>query len=389
MAEDQEIRRLPPRTSCLAIAPDGKTCFGAAWTHRWFRWDFASGKELESVDAPIGPTETIAFSPDGKYVATLFGVWDLATGKLLQHMPPPVAGGGPFFFSPDGKTLVYGAGGLATLSLLETSTWKQINRDFEPPVPFVNTFPLGLDTCCCRLSPDGKVLATTGVLWDWASGKLLGKIEHVYPDGMIGQLGPIAFSPDGKRLVCVASLSPPKAHVQVWDLAARKLVRDSEMADWPKELVRNVQLLADGKLLAAGWLPPRPPWRGMMRSPEEQDRPIPEDWPATMPPMPDGVVRVWDAETGKEKFRLKFPQQWDNSALPPVCSPDGKLAVTASTCDSVVRFWDLASGKEVGRFRCPVTGVHWLVFSPDGRILAVSAKDTTVLLVDVRQVVGK
>jgi WD40 repeat protein len=168
--------------------------------------------------------------------------------------------------------------------------------------------------------------------------------------------------------------------------------------------VRNLQLLDDGKLLAAGWLPPRPPWKGMLRFPEEQNKPIPADWPDTMPPMPDGVLRVWDTATGKEKLRLEFPQQWDNSALPPVCSPDGKLAVTASFCDNLVRFWDLDMtgktapgetpgrlrfGKEVGQFRCPVNGVHNLVFSPDGRILAVSVVDTTVLLVDVGQVVGK
>jgi RNA polymerase sigma factor (sigma-70 family) len=397
MAADREIRRLSARASCLAIAPDGKSCFGAAWNHRWFRWDFATGKELDSADAPTAPAETVVFSPDGKYVVTHYGVWDRATGKLLRQMPPPSPGGGPFFFSPEGKTLVYGAGGVATLSVMETDTWKPGKREFEPPLPLVNNFPLGLDTSSCRVSPDGKVLATPTATWDWAGGKLLGKHEHTYPDGVVGQLGPIAFSSDGERLVSVALLPAPQAHVQVWDLADSKLISDREMTDWPKGLVRNLQLLDDGKLLAAGWLPPRPPWKGMLRFPEEQDKPIPADWPATTPPMPDGVVRVWDAATGREKSRLEFPQQWDNSAIPPVCSPDGKLAVTASSCDSLVRFWDLDMtgktpgrfGKEVGQFRCPVNGVHCLVFSPDGRILAVSAEDTTVLLVDVGQVVGK
>lgn len=389
MAADREIRRLPARTSCLAIAPDGKTGYGAALNYRWFRWELATGRELDPLDAPTAPAETIVFSPDGKYVVTHFGAWDRATGKLLRHMPPPTPGGGPFFFSPDGKALIYGADGIATLCLLQTSAWKPSRRDFEPALPFANYFPLGLDTSSCRLSPDNKFLATPTVTWDWASGKVHGKHEHTYPDGMIGQLGPITFSPDSRRLICVALLPAPEAHVQVWDLAASKRISDKAMTAWPKELVRNVQLLADGKLLAAGWLPPRPPWKGMMRWPEEQDKPIPADWPDTMPPMPNGVLHVWDTATGKKKFSFEFPQQWDNSALPPVCSPDGTLAVTASSCDSLVRFWDLASGKEVGRFRCPTNGVHCLAFSPDGQALAVSAEDTTVLLVDVRQVTSR
>jgi WD40 repeat protein len=181
----------------------------------------------------------------------------------------------------------------------------------------------------------------------------------------------------------------PKTHVQIWNIADRKLISNQGMSAWPKEPFRSLQLLADGKLLAVGWLPHRPPWQGMLRSPEAMHEPIPADWPATMPPLPDGIVRVWDTATGKETYLLKFPQHWDNSTHPPVCSPDGKLVATASFCDNRIRFWDLASGKEVGRFRCPVNGVETMVFSPDSRILAVSAKDTTVLLIDVAQVVGQ
>jgi len=45
----------------------------------------------------------------------------------------------------------------------------------------------------------------------------------------------------------------------------------------------------------------------MLRWPEEQHKPIPADWPVTMPPMPDVVVRVWDPATGKEKNRFQYP----------------------------------------------------------------------------------
>ena len=401
---NREIRRLPAHLSTAMISPDGKTFYGAAWRYRWTRYDFATGKELETVDAPIAPSELIAFSPDGKYVVTqnstftadrnfdparayfVVRVWDRATGKCLHQISTFL--GNLLFFTPDGKTLVYGCGGVASIFVLDTSTWKSTKRDFEPALPLVANFPTGLGASTCVLSPDGKVLATPNALWDWASGKLLGKIEHKYANDMIGQLGPIAFTPDSKQLLSVASLPAPEVHLQVWNVAERKLQSDRVMTDWPKGLVMNSQLIADGKLLAAAWLPPRGPWRGMLRWPEEQDKPIPADWPATMPPMPDAVARVWDAATGKEKGRVKYVQNENMSEIPALFSPDGKLVVTANYHDEVVHFRDPASGKEVGRFRCRVKGVQSMTFSPDSQVLAVSAKDTTVLLVEVRKVVS-
>jgi RNA polymerase sigma factor (sigma-70 family) len=405
LEKDREIRRLPNHAA-YAISLDGKIGFGTDWTGvngRWFRWDIATGKEVDAVDAPISPPGPVVFSPDGKYVATLDStssasktfdpakkyfvvrIWDRATGKCLHQISTFL--GNLLFFTPDGKTLVYGCGGVSSIFVLDTSIWKSTKRDFEPAQPLVANFPVGLGTSTCVLSPDGKVLATPQALWDWASGKLLGKLEHKYADDMIGQLGPIAFSPDSKQLFCVASLPAPQVHLQVWNVADRKLRSDKVMTDWPKGLVRILQLGTDGKWLAAVWLPPRGPWRGMLRWPEDQGKPIPADWPATMPPMPDADVRVWDAAAGQEKVRLKYPQNENMSDMPALFSPDGKLVVTANYHDEVVHFRDPISGKVVGRFRCGVKGVLSMTFSPDSRVLAVSAKDTTVLLVDVHKVV--
>jgi WD40 repeat protein len=401
---DREIRR-SPNNAAYAISPDGKTGFGADWTGvngRWFRWDIATGKEVDAVDAPISPPGVVAFSPDGKCVATIDStatasknydrtkkyfvvrVWDRATGKCLHQISTFV--GNLLFYTPDGKTLVHGSAGISSIFVLDTSTWKSTKRDFEAPLPFVNNFPIGTGDSACVLSPDGKVLATRNAMWDWASGKVLGKIEDKGAQETFGSVGPIAFSPDSKQLFRAAA-RPGKAHVQIWNIADQKLVSDQEMTDWPKDPRQDVNLSADGKFLAAGWLPPRGPWRGMLRFPEDT-RPIPDDWPATMPAMPPAGAGIWDIATGKERVRFKYPQNENMSDIPALFSPDGKLAVSANYNDEVVHFYDAASGKEVGRFRCGIKGVHTMCFSPDSQVLAVSAKDTTILLVDVRKVLS-
>lgn len=406
MEADREIRRLPARTPFGAVAADGKTCYGSA-QYRWFRFDFASGKEIDPVDAPTMPPERIAFSPDGKYVGTPFGVWDRSTGKRLY--PMPILYDRPFFFTPDSKTFVYGGTDPIVLTL-DVATGKPIKRKFEPLV-FGAFPPVGMNTFDFRMSPDGKVLAAFGcnsspvhimpiILWDWASGKLIGKLEHDFLDGTgTDQTIPIVFSPDSKHLTC---LGYPEKRMQVWRLADRKLISDKLMSDWPLQKgyrdrqlqgYRECQIIDGGSLVAASWLPPRPRWKGMLEIGKgelgkEFAEPDPKDLPATMPPMPDGLVRAWDAATGKEKYRLTFPRK-DESEITPLCSPDGKLVVTANSSDSLVRFWDLASGKEVGQFHCPGNGAYWLTFSPDSAVLAVSTKDTTVLLVDVRKVLSK
>ncbi len=204
---DREIRRLGARTSCLAIAPDGKTCFGAAWTHRWYRWDFATGKELDPVDGPTAPAETIVFSPDGKYVVTHYGVWDRATGKHLLHLPQPHPGSGPFFFTPDGKTLIYGAGGVSTLFLMEAGTWKATRRDLEPGMPFVANLPIGLDVGDCRVSPDGKVLATTSAIVELARRQIVKQARVCLQGRTVPAAGPhrLFSGQQAPRLRCFSS----------------------------------------------------------------------------------------------------------------------------------------------------------------------------------------
>src|SRR5262249_6387290 len=98
----------------------------------------------------------------------------------------------------------------------------------------------------------------------------------------------------------------------------------------------------------------------------------------------DRVVRLWDAETGKELRRF---EGHDHHVHAVALSPDGRWM--ASGADQVIRLWDLSSGKVVrklGTVRgmgADMGGVFHLAFAPDSKTLLSSTGDRTVRLWDI------
>src|SRR5947209_12089825 len=62
-------------------------------------------------------------------------------------------------------------------------------------------------------------------------------------------------------------------------------------------------------------------------------------------------------------------------------SPDGKMLASGGW-DNLVRVWDAESGKELGRCQGHTDAVWPVLFSPDGKLLASAGRDGTVRLWD-------
>lgn len=93
-----------------------------------------------------------------------------------------------------------------------------------------------------------------------------------------------------------------------------------------------------------------------------------------------GVVKVWDAHTGRELFQFQAHKDYTNKVA---FSPDGQyLATGGGRRDRTVKLWDSQSGQFIRTLTSYQAQVNSLAFSPDGRLLASAGEDATVKLWD-------
>ena len=231
VAKGKEVLHLPGVAGKLAFTPDGKKV--AACGLKSVRlWDVRTGREVCQLQRTRGRAwgryGAPAFSLDGKKLAlneygSGIGIWDAATGKPLLGVDGHRVDVSLLAFSPDGKSLASGgSSGEGTLLVWDLATKKIRLR-----------FPGDLEALgCLAWSPDGKTLATGEAelmegRWDpsCAEAKLTSSLRQA-SDGQVvrqltGHLGgvfSVAFSPDGKTLLTAGG----DARAALWDIASGK-----------------------------------------------------------------------------------------------------------------------------------------------------------------------
>ncbi len=267
LAPDWQTLFVPYETqSVKRFERDGSVVTRVDYSGAIRSWDIRSGQEKTALHPTSGTAPTgVNLSPDGKTLVSIERssyttadgrpkyatvVWDLNDGKKRKLIDKSVH----LAFSRDGKTVV--ARNIdheretSTVMLLDLSTGKELARVKAPD--------RGCYFSVAQMSPDGSVVAIPlygekgGSVEVWFldartledRGKLVGDGR---PDGNGLSVG--EFTPDGKRFVELDGVG----NALVWDVAGRKLERTLALA--AEEPPSRMAISADGKMLAAGWLP--------------------------------------------------------------------------------------------------------------------------------------
>lgn len=290
-------------------------------------------KNPKTIVAHKGAVNSLAFSPDGKTIASGGGkkessdfsvkLWDVQSGNLKQTLKDHNDDVTVLAFSPDGKTIASGSGGFSespdnSVKLWDTATGS-LKQDFALPerAGFVKFSPDGTNILTSTIGKGGYNIS----LWDVANGKELQKVN-----GGGDYASVLDISPDGATVASSRNNNTFELR-DIMSGTVKLTIKDD---------VQWLSFSPDGKSIAVG-----------ANTQKE-------------------TVRIYDAVTGSIKQTLSGHK--DVIYHPPVAfSPDGKTI--ASGGDNEIILWDVASGnlkqKLQGSFR-----IFSLAFSPDGKTLA-------------------
>ncbi len=344
------------KEAVLAVAWNGdSTRLATASKDQTVRVWAATGAELavlrppESVD-PVGDSLSVAWSPDGRRLATHLGpvayVWEPTAGTVSPPLGPP----------------------RGTVSAVEV------------PVTVLRGhtgYVLAL-----AWSADSTRLATAAAdatvrIWDGATGDGTATLE-----GHLDQVVSVAWSGDGTRLVTASN----DRTARVWSSVSGEGLA---VLAGHTALLWSARWSGDGAWVATSsddktvrvWKPEGGEAVAVLAGHTRQV--LTAEWDPSgerlLTASADHTARIWRPwETGEEVAVLRGHGDMVNAAA---WSGDGRRVVTASD-DATARVWDLPAGDEALRLAGHEAEIRDVAWSDDGRQVATGSWDHTARVWD-------
>ena len=375
--------------SCLAFSPDGKKLVSGSKTHHIILWDVTTGEPLLPIGESNERVYSVAFSPDNRTVASghddgYLNLWDAETGKHIRYFSGMGGEEGstlPFehigsvhglAYSPDGLTLAsaayYDRG--TEVRLWEATTGRHLGLLISEAGEMDSVE-------CIAFSPVSHILAV-----GWGTGRIsLADVETDEPIKSLGnhrpQISGLAFSSDGGLLASAAWDST----VRLWDLKTNKLIHT---LTGHKSDVLSVAFSPDGKTLASSSKEDVRLWntegghnRSIINHFAILDVAFSPDGKTLASGNDDNTVSLWDKKSAKLINTLIGHKELVSNV---VFSPHED--VLASTDNNNVLLWNVKTGEHLHTLSTIKN--HRIVFSPDGKTLAIKGPGATVRLYDTQ-----
>ena len=421
----------PHAVLSLAFSPDGKLLASGGETGNLRLWDVASNRYCPDIRLK-GKINSVAFSDDGKFLATggdygirVYVVDSLETSNpillpfefknsivavsFLSHSHQLVyqrrddTGQPRVVFQSDPtkrdlKKRLFPFGRLQVYSIANAPDGMIVAGNTTGEMAFYNpdtgktTLKTGLHSSNVggiSFSPNGRLMATAGwddkvVIWDYPSRKVIDTIPS-----RSGHVTSVAFSPDGKWLVAGAG-----TEVQSWEvdkLRTQPLVIASHFVtvipstpivfSKKRGLLRLVNFHFSKKIaLVHGskiiWefplqsCPSTGELQGVGLSQDERTLAV------AFNPTSDAPQEVWiiDAKSGDRKAVLVLkPRPWDERGIYSVVfSPDGRTLAVSNGDPAEVAVFDLASHRQIAVFKHH-NAASSVKYSPDSKKIAITS----------------
>lgn len=378
------------RPTRLEFAQDGKSLIASDLFGNIARSDVASGKLLGSHSGQYWHID-----PAGKFLTTAGQDAQIHRWDLTANREVPLATGFhktvTATFIADGDRLVVGDK-MGTIDVFDARTGRKVQE--------VPRWRDGIDWGSSAVSHDRRTLVATrgnGTIlwWDLVAGKELAttKIPGEVPDQHFRSVGHMAFTPDGRHLVCskvdaTLFLLDTESRKELWKIGpptdkdydaavalavstdgryvARGLRRGGRTGDWGYGLqVIDVATGQPVKIVDVSEV------RGKEGLPSLMDARYTSDGRFMVLVSLNGRVQVRYADTLAELSSWTIGSRYSVSMG---ISPDGRLVLTGDDAGTV-KVWELLTGKMVASFRGHRGTVASVAMSPDGKLLATGGHD--------------
>lgn len=321
----------------VAFSPNGQYLATASVNYEVQLWKFPNAEKIHTFDGHTGAVLCVSFSPDNKMIASgsddgTIRLWDNEKGKLIRILEGSKSWVMSVAFSPDGQKLASGCED-HTVMIWDIESGK-ILKPLEGHNDRVGTV---------AFSSDSKIIASgsedgTIKLWSSQKCKYLRTLK-----GHKNRVFSIAFDPVmGSNKLASAS---EDLTVKIWNIKSDKCLNTMKGHN---DRIRGIAYNPDGRNVVSG--------------------------------SQDETLKIWNVETGECIKTLTGHTNRIRSVA--YCPPDGQIIASVGD-DQTIKLWETKTGHLFESLLGYTSRIKSITFRPESNILAIGNEDRTLKIWDV------